>query len=76
MKGVHAVSIEVPGKVGGAADAADSEDLVGSEPQLRAGLLQAAENPEVSTTRAPVRVDLPLEVLRLYLYRLLNSGFY
>src|SRR5204863_3762457 len=58
MQGVHAVSVDVAGQVGGAADSADGQDFVRQESQLGDGRLQRVQDAEVSTARAPVGVGL------------------
>ena len=67
VQGVHAVGVEVAGQVRRAADAADGQDLVGLEPQLGDRLFQGREHAEVAAPRAPVRIDLALEILDRHL---------
>ncbi len=62
MQGVHAVGIDEPGKVGGAADAADGGNLVIGNLQLNQRLLHRRQHAEIATTRAPVGIDLALKV--------------
>ena len=57
---MHAVGVEVTGKVGRAADAADGENFVGFEAHFQACLAQAVEDAEIAASRAPVGIDLAL----------------
>ena len=62
MQRVHAVGVDEAGKVRRAADAADRGDLVLGNLQLDQRLLHRSEHAEVAATRAPVGIDLALEI--------------
>ena len=65
MKSVHPIGVDVPGKIGGTANSADGQDLMGQEPQLRTGFLKALQDSKVATARTPVRFHWSLKILRL-----------
>lgn len=62
MKGMHAIGVEVAGKIGGTAYSADDKYLMGLQAQLGAGPLKAGQNTKVTAAGTPVRFDLALEV--------------
>ena len=70
MKGMHAIGVEIAGKIGGTAYTADDKYLMGLEAQLGAGPLEAVQNTKVTATWAPVRINLALEVPGRQLNRL------
>ena len=70
MKGMHTIGVEVAGKIGGTAYSADNKYFMGLQTQLGAGPLEAAQNTKVTAARAPVRINLALEVPGRQLNRL------
>ena len=70
MKGMHAVGVEVAGKVGGTAYSANDQYFMGLQAQLGAGPLEAVQNTKVTAAWAPVRINLTLEVPGRQLNRL------
>src|SRR5574341_213435 len=63
VDGVEAVRVDEAGQVGGAADPGDDHEIVGREPEPRRRRLDGAQDAEVTAARAPVGLDLALEVL-------------
>ena len=64
VEGMHAVGVEIAGKVRRAADAAYDAHVMGLNPHLRRHFLKAGENTKVPTTWTPVRVNFALKVFR------------
>ena len=62
VQGVHAVGVEVSGKVRRTADAAHAHDLVRGQTQLGHRHLGGPQQGEVAAARTPIGIDLPLEV--------------
>src|SRR5438876_5059948 len=57
MQGVHPVRVDEPGKIGGAADAADGHNVVIGNLQVDERLLNRRQHPEVAAPRAPVGIN-------------------
>jgi hypothetical protein len=62
VQGVHSVGVDEAGKVRGAADSADGGYFMVGDLQFDQRLLHCGKNAKVTTTRAPVGIDLALEV--------------
>src|SRR5258708_17410821 len=62
MQRVHAISIDKAWEVGRAADAADRAHAVIRNLKVDERLLHRSEHAEVAATRAPVGIDLALEI--------------
>jgi hypothetical protein len=62
VQGVHSVGIDEPGKIRGAAYSTDGSHVVIGNLQLNQRLLHRRQHAEITTTRAPVGIDLAFEV--------------
>ena len=62
VQGVHAVGVDVAGKVGGTADTADGDHVVVRYLQLDQGLLDRGEHAKIAAAGTPVGIDFAFQI--------------
>jgi len=62
VQGVHSVGIHVPGEVGGATDATDSDHIVSRDAQLDQSFLHRREHAKIAASGTPIGIDSPFHI--------------
>jgi hypothetical protein len=62
VQGMHSVGIHVAGEVGGTADAAYGDHVVGRYPQLDEGFLYGSEHAKIAASGTPIGIDFAFQI--------------